>query len=132
MADTVGTDVLFNGTRKYHVRLTGISDGTGETAVIKVDKSTLTNGNGTEPGKLSIVYAEWSIQGFTSVQLFFDHNTDDEALLMSAGNGWRDFSKQGGFPDPASAGGTGDIILTSKGPVAFATYDIYLELLKGN
>jgi hypothetical protein len=132
MADTVGTDVLFNGTRRYIVRLTNISDGTGESAVIKVDKSTLTNGNGTEPGKLILTYAEWSINGFASVRLLFDHTTDDELLLMGTGSGWRNFEKTGGFADPASTGGTGDVLLTTSGASATATYDIYLEFIKGN
>lgn len=132
MADTVGTDVLFNGTRKYIVRLTNISDGTGESAVVKVDKSTLTNGNGTEPGKLSLVYAEWSISGFSSVKLLFDHTTDDELLVLAPGNGFRNFSAQGGFPDPGSTGGTGDVLLTTAGATATATYDILLEFIKGN
>ena len=99
---------------------------------MKVDKSTLTNGNGTEPGVLSIVSAQWSISGFSSVKLLFDHNTDDEALVLAPGNGYRDFSQQGGFPDPNSAGGTGDILLTTAGATASSTYDILLELLKGN
>ncbi len=132
MADTVGTDVLFNGSRRYSVRLTNISDSTGESAVIKVDKSTLTNGNGTEPGKLSLVYAEWSISGFTSVKLYFDHTTDDEALILAPGNGKRDFSSEGGFADPGSTGGTGDVLLTTAGATTAATYDIYLVFLKGN
>ena len=131
MADTVDTQVLFNGTRRYVVRLTNISDGTGESAVVKIDKSTLTNGNGTEPGKLSIVEAQWAIQGFASIRLLWDHTTDDEAMVLD-GNGFRDFSDTGGLPDPGTAGGTGDLILTTNGAVSGATYDIYVILLKGN
>jgi len=47
MADTVNTSVLRNVGRHYSVHLTNECDGTGESAVAKVDISTLTNASGT-------------------------------------------------------------------------------------
>ena len=43
MADAVTTIVTNNGAKNYQARFTNISDGTGESAVIKIDKSTLVN-----------------------------------------------------------------------------------------
>lgn len=123
MADTVDSIVLLGGVNKRIVRLLNISDGTGESGVVKVDKSTLIGPNGLEPGRLSIMSIQWAIQGFTSVRLYWDHTTDDEiAALSLAGY----FAYPGGLVDPASAGGTGDILLTTAGGASGATYDITL------
>ena len=130
MADTVDTIVMLNGKRRYRVRLTNISDGTGESSVVKVTKSALTNLNGSAPGKLSIEKIEYSIQGFTSVRLFWNHTTPDEIAVLSVGSNWLEYDPP--ISDPGSAGLTGDIILTTAGAVSGATYDIILHVLIGN
>lgn len=129
MADTVDTKVLFNGTRLYGVRLTNVSDGTGESAVIKVDISTLVGPNGVDaPTYTKVRELEWSIQGFSSVRLFWDHTTDDEISVLAPGNGYASYEGLGGMVDPKSAGGTGDILLTTAGAATGATYDITIVL----
>ena len=128
MADTVGVDYIFKGTRKVKVRFTNISDGTGETAVTKVDISTLTGPDGTAPTKLVVEEVEGMVQGFSSVQLFFDHTANDELAILGTGYSYFNWRDGGGFTDPASAGGTGDILLTTVGASATATYDITLTL----
>lgn len=129
MADTVDTNVVFSGTRRYIVRLTNISDGTGESGVVKVDKSTLVNSNGVEPQALNVESIQSNIQGFSSVRLFWDHTTDDEIDVLPAGSMFRDYSQGGVLKDPRSTGGTGDIILTTAGAISGATYDITLSLI---
>lgn len=135
MADAVTSIVLSNGQVYYGIHLTNISDGTGESAVVKVDKSTLLASDGAEPASLDIVSARWAIQGFTSVRILWDHTTDDTALALS-GSGYDDFtgfdadSTPKGLADPRSSGGTGDILLTTAGAAANATYDITLWLKK--
>jgi hypothetical protein len=133
MADTVDSIVQLSGKRIYKIRLLNTSDGTGEALVVKVDKSTLTNPAGVEPTRLNVREIQWSINGFTSVRLFWDHATDDELANLATGNGYRDYTDGGVLADPASAGGTGDILLSTAGAVSGATYDIYLTLeLTGN
>jgi hypothetical protein len=127
MADTVDSLVVFSGRRRYSARFTNVSDGTGESGVVKIDKSTLVGPDGTEPGRLVIEELVWNIQGFTSVRLFWDHTTDDEIDVLSGG-GSRDYTELGGLVDPASAGGTGDILFTTAGAVSGATYDITVVL----
>lgn len=135
MSDAVTTTVLSNGPDRYAVHLTNISDGSGESAVAKVDKSGLTAEDGGEPVSLDIEQVRWCIQGFTSVRLLWDHTTDDTALVLS-GSGYEDFRgdsflrSQMGLADPRSAGDTGDILLTTAGAVSGATYDITLWLRK--
>lgn len=128
MADAVTTIVELNGKKRYIARFTGISDGTGESAVVKVDKSTLTNSLGVEPSKLAIEEINWSIQGFASVRLLWDHTTDDLAEVLAQGNGHRKYWPTGpGIVDPGSSGGTGDLLLTSSATTG-GTYDIRVVL----
>lgn len=127
MADAVDTAVLQSTTRRYVARFTNVSDATGESAVVKVDKSTLVATDGLEPYRLILDYAKWSIQGFTSVRLFFDHTTDDEIAVLGTGAGERSYWESGGLKDPLSAGGTGDVLLTTAGAASGATYDIELN-----
>lgn len=126
MADTVDTITLFAGKDKYAIRLVNISDGTGESAVVKVDKSAIAATLGiTEPSKIIVEELYWNIQGFASVRLHWDHTTDDELEVLST-SGFRDYTYFGGLVDPGSAGGTGDIILTTNGGAAGSTYSIML------
>ena len=128
MADTVGIDYIFKGTRKVKVKLTNISDGTGESVVSKVDISTLIGPNGSAPTKVTVEQVEGMIQGFSSIHLFFDHTTNDELAILGTGYTYFDWKDGGGFTDPASTGGTGDILLTTIGATATATYDITITL----
>lgn len=128
MADTVTTQILASGPRYHTVHLTNISDGTGESGVIKVDISTLNLGNGVAPTRTSVKEIQWSIQGFTSVRFYWDHTTDDTIGVLAAGNGYAEFGMLGFLSDPGSAGGTGDILLTTAGATTGATYDITLVL----
>ena len=127
MADTVTSQTLLSGPRRHVVVLTGVSDGTGETSVVKVDKSTLKDAAGSEPSALSIQKVQWTAQGFTYLKLSFDHTTDDTALVLS-GDGCLDFSSYGGLKDPASTDVTGDLLLTSVGAAAGDTYTILLDV----
>lgn len=126
MADAVTTTVLKNERNEYVVHLTNVSDGTGESNVIKVDKSTLTAVNGAEPATLSIVSARWSIQGFTRVILSWDHDTDLVAMVLSGG-GFEDFGPFGCKKDTGT-GQTGDLLLTAPAGATTGSYDITLVL----
>jgi hypothetical protein len=132
MADTVDVKVLEDGQRNYVVRLTGISDGTGESAVKKVDISTLGGPDASNPALAPTSFAvkeiEYNVQGFYAVQLHFDATTDDELAILGAGTGYLPFNPPSA--DPKSSGYTGDIMLTTTGASAGATYDVTLHLIK--
>jgi hypothetical protein len=127
MADTVDTIAIFKGKRTAAYRLLGISDGTGESLVTKIDLSTLTKSDGAAPTRCSILAIKWDVQGYSSVRLYWDHTTPDECMVMSK-VGYIDYRELGGLVDPASAGGTGNLKLTSADPVSGATYDITVEI----
>lgn len=126
MADTVTNTIVYNG--RYHVsHHINASDGTGETAAIKVDLSAIvlpTRFNAVPTYSVidRIVYSVW---GFNYVTLFWDHTTDDKIAELS-GQGYMDWQMAGGLVDPRSAGDTGDIILTTNGGAAGSGYDITL------
>lgn len=136
MSDAVVASIQETDTHLL-VHLTNISDGTGESAVTKVDKSAYLAEDGGEPASLDILEARWCVQGFSSVRILWDHTTDDVGLVL-AGSGYDDFRKgQNGLPtfkkgvaDPRSSGDTGDIKVTTAGAVSGATYDITLLLRK--
>ena len=127
MADTVTTNVVFSGTRHYIVHLTNESDGTGESAVSKIDISTLTGPDGTAPTKTSIMEIDYAVSGFNYITLAWDHTTDDVAMVLK-GNGYVNFEADGGLVDPASTGGTGDILLTTDGSADGSSYDIRIKI----
>lgn len=125
MADTVTTQVVQNSKAEYVVHLTGISDATGETNVVKIDKSTLTDVLGVEPPRIIINSARWCIQGFSYIKLTWDHATDATALVLN-GNGYDNFADVGGLRDTLLNDSTGDLLLTSVGAASGSTYDITL------
>lgn len=127
MADTVDTLVIRTSPREYAARFTNVSDATGETAVIKIDISTLTGPDKIAPTAVKVLEIAWAIQGFTSIRLFWDHTTDDEIAVLT-GVGHRNYESEGGLMDPRSTGGTGDVLLTTAGAAANATYDIAIRV----
>lgn len=125
MADTVTTKVVFSGKRRYVVHLTNTSDGTGESNVVKVDKSTLTGLNGAEPSKLVIEKIHYDVASMR-VLLTWDQ-TSDETIAVLQNIGKLDWTKQGGLVG-ANTGGTGDILLTTANQASGDGYDITLHL----
>jgi len=138
MADTVAVHKLAETATHYVVHLTNISDGTGEAAVAKVDKSTLLASDGAEPASLDIEKVIWNCDGMAA-RILWDHTTDSFAFALS-GSGAMDFRSgehglntvpaPGLLADPRAAGDTGDILLTTTGHTAGDTYNIILVLRK--
>ena len=131
MTDAVTTNVIFNGARRYVVQLQNVSDGTGETAVKKVDISALTGTLGVAPDSLALEEITWNIQGFSSIQLYWDASANDEMKTLS-GNGYVNYQDVGYLIDPQSTSYTGDVLLTTNGAAADATYDITASFILKN
>lgn len=127
MADTVTSRVLFAGSRHYVIQITNRSDSTGESAVVKIDKSTITGPNGKEPSKIVIERIKGIVDGMR-VDLFWDHTSD--VLIASLGglgtsNINLSWTKYGGLVD-SGTGDTGDVILTTNAASAGDSYDLTL------
>ena len=125
MPDVVTSQTIVNGDRNIVQHFTCLSDGTGETAAVKVDVSAL---GCTEVAVEKILY---SVYGF-EVTLAWDATTDVTFAVLQ-GQGVLDFTRFGGIPDnSAAANRTGDIVLTTAGARADAgdSYVITLEMRK--
>ena len=131
MADTVTSVVFEDGPRNFYIHLTGVSDGTGETDVVKVDLSTLGGpnpANGQPPVSLAIKDIQYDVQGFSSVTLAFGATADQPfaRLALASMSEFEPFLNA----DRDAAGFTGDILLTSEGAILGGTYDIILRMIK--
>lgn len=123
MADAYVAKVLAGGPKTVVVQYTDISDGTGLSDQNILDISTYTI-NGAAATKAAIQEVQWAIQGMTNVRIEWDHTTDETALILT-GNGYKDFSQAGNL-NSTSSGQTGDVLLTTVGAVATATFDIVI------
>ncbi len=125
MADAVSNKTIFSGNIRHVVHLTNLSDGTGESGVVKVDKSALVSLNGSEPNDLVVEKIEGTVSGM-SVTLAWDHTADVTIAVLGDNHDFC-WKKSGGLVDTGT-GGTGDIILTTNGHTAGDSYDITLHL----
>ena len=133
MADAVTTTTIQDGDRIAVIQLTNTSDGSGESAVTKIDVSSLATNSSTGQTctgvKLGrIVYSTFGMSVkltwvATTPTICWDLNSDyttDE-----------DFTGFGGIQNTAASGGkTGDIALTTTGHTAGDSYVIVLTLIK--
>jgi hypothetical protein len=129
MADTVTVTTINDGDKNIVVQLQNVSDGTGESAVTKIDITTLASADGKVPQSLSLQEIQWNMQGIDYVQLLYDATVDDELVLLN-GNGYKNLEDVGGISDPQSAGSTGSINLTTGGATSGGTYDIICRFKK--
>lgn len=125
MADAVTSQILVDGERNAVMKFTNISDGTGETAALKVDVSTLAGA----PSSVKITHVEYDISGM-QVAILWDATTDVPAIILSQGQQRFDFTSVGGLINNAGAGVNGDILFTTIGASANDTYSIVLHMKK--
>ena len=130
MADAVATQTILDGPKYAVLKFTNISDGTGESAVTKVDVSGLsTSADGSTCTGATIQKIWWQCIGM-KVRLFFDATSD--AFIIELGenqSGHHDYSEFGGLPNNASSP-TGDIDFTTVGHSSADTYTVTLKMRK--
>jgi hypothetical protein len=131
MADAVTSQTILDGERLFIAKFTNISDGTGETAVVKIDVSTLAPNsfnlacNGV---KLNKIYA--TTHGM-EVRILWDASTDVFAWMVPQNTNYlMDLSSFGGIPNNAGAGVTGDVLFTTADASSGDMYTIVLECIK--
>lgn len=126
MADAVTSQTLVDGDRNVVIKLTNISDGTGESAVLKVDVSAL---NGA-PSRVRLEKIIYSTAGM-GVDLLWDATADVLAWHLPADTtDTIDFCEIGGIQNNAGTGITGDLLLTTVGHTAGDRYTIVLHMRK--
>jgi len=130
MADAVASQIIFDGTRTAVMKFTNISDGTGESAVLKVDVSALTSYQGQTCTGVNIVNLDAITVGM-GVDLLWDASTDVICYTVGADQFVSfDFNRFGGLSNNAGAGKTGDLLFTTVGASSGDRYTIVLEMVK--
>ena len=131
MADAVTSQTLFDGDKHVVMKFTNISDGTGESAVKKVDVSALESDiYGNTCSSVAIEKIWWQCIGM-KVRMFFDATSD--AFIIELGenqSGYHDYSEFGGIKNNAGSGKTGDVDFTTVGHSSADTYTIILKMRK--
>jgi hypothetical protein len=131
MADAVTSQTILDGERLFIGKFTNISDGTGETGVVKIDVSTLAAsaaGNACNGVKINKIYA--TTHGM-EVRILWDATTDVFAWMVPQNTNYlMDFSSFGGIPNNAGTGVTGDVLFTTADASAGDMYTIVLECIK--
>ena len=134
MADTVTTQTLKDSASTWAVKLTNISDGTGEAGVVKVSANTLVASNGGSTQRLSINKIFWNVaRGTSSLQdprvTLLWRGSSNTTIVTLSGSGTLDLTTglQAPLTNNAGAGANGDILLTTTGFTASAGYTLILE-----
>ena len=135
MADAVTSQTLVDGPRTTVMAFTNVSDGTGESAVTKVDASALSSMGG--PGgaatstDLKISQIWWSIDGI-NVDILWNASSNVLALSVGGNNGagHLDCRSFGGLQNNAGGGVNGDVLFTTRNHTSGDTYSIIIELIK--
>ena len=128
MADTVTTQTISDTSGiKYVVKMTNVSDGTGETLVKKIDASALTFMTEDGNRKLSkIWYSVNTNNNKSAVELLWD-GTVNSTIAFLSGNGHWDLRTSGNEIGYNSTTPTGDVLLSTKNFAAGDNYTILLE-----
>jgi hypothetical protein len=131
MADAVTSQTLIDGERLAIMKFTNISDGTGETAVTKVNVANLAKNafgfacTGVTVNKIT------SVCHGMEVRMLWDATTDVPFFLAAVNTNFEnDFSKIGGITNNSGAGKNGNILFSTSDATSGDTYTVVLEMVK--
>ena len=128
MADTVATQTIADTSGvKYVIKMTNLSDGSGEVLVKKIDASATTFM--TEDGERSLARVYYSVNvsdAKSGVELVWDGATNATALFLS-GSGVMDLRTDGNSFKNNATTPTGDVLLSTKNFANGDNYSIIVE-----
>jgi hypothetical protein len=131
MADSVTSQTLLDGERLAIMKFTNISDGTGETAVTKVNVSTLTASNSGKACTGVTVTKIMSVCHGMEVRMYWDASTDVPFFLSTVNTNYEnDFSNFGGITNNSGTGKNGNIVFSTADASSGDTYTVVLEMVK--
>ena len=132
MADAVTYQTIQDDDRLAVMKFTNVSDGTGESAVKKVDVSALvTNSRGETCTGVYVSKIWWATVGM-GVKIEFDASTNVLLIGLPADSTGDEYYSDSftAIPNNAGGGKTGDIDFTTIGHSSGDTYSIIFELIK--
>lgn len=119
------------GNSRVIVQLSCLSDGTGETDVVKIQMSDLKTHAGNVPGRTAVEWIEYQIFGLTCL-LEWDRAPHAEIIRLNAhaveSNGRFDYTQYAGNLDPGGDDRTGDILMTTTNTDSGDSYEINICL----
>ena len=132
MADSVTSQTLIDGERMVIMKFTNISDGTGESAVLKVDVSALTpSASGQTCTRVTVNKIYIANHGM-EVRMYWDASTDVPFFLSSpTATQTLDMSSFGGITNNGGTGVNGNIVFSTADASSGDTYWCILEMVKG-
>lgn len=131
MADAVTSQTLLDGERLAIMKFTNISDGTGETAVTKVNVANLAPSASGKPCTGVTVNKITSLSHGLEVRMYWDATTDVPFFLSTINTNYlNDFSNFGGITNNSGAGKNGNIVFSTADASAGDTYTVVLEMIK--
>ena len=131
MADAVTSQTLIDGERLAIMKFTNISDGTGETAVTKVNVANLAPSASGRPCTGVVVNKITSVCHGLEVRMLWDATTDVPFFLSTINTNYlNDFSNFGGITNNSGAGKNGNIVFSTADTTAGDTYTVVLEMIK--
>ncbi len=142
MADSVKVEYLYppnmldgdwdeqSGNKRVIVRMSCISDATGETDVTKIQMSDVKTSAGNVPGRTAVEWIEYEAVGITAL-LEWDRAPNAEIIRLNGNatslTGRADWTQFGGKVDPGGDR-TGDILITTTNYTSLDTYEITMCL----
>ena len=137
MADAVTSQTIGDnvGAKNILVKLTNISDGSGESAVTKVDVSALAkSANGDACSRVNVEEIYYDIFGMR-VDLLWNASSNVICKVLGSNGahtsqGYMDFRDFGGITNNAGSCINGDLLLTTTGHTDGDHYTIILKLSK--
>ena len=130
MADTVATQILFQGDKQVVMKFTNNSDGTGETNVVKVNVATLNPYQGQACTAVQVDRIYFFTHGM-EVRLLWQATSNVTILTVPQNTAFRmDFDDFGGLNNNAGAGKTGNILFTTLDASAGDSYTVILDMRK--
>ena len=131
MADAVASQVIQDGERLFIGTYTNISDGTGETAAVKINVSALNPNSFGSPCNGVKINKIWVQTINMALDLLWDATTDVlcESFPSNVLYEMR-YHEFGGLPNNAGAGNTGNVLFTTVGATAGSRYTIIIEAIK--
>ena len=130
MADTVATQLIYDGAKQAIMKFTNASDGTGETAVKKVDVTTLSTYQGKACSGVDIDRI-YSLTHGMQVRLLWEATTN--GTIMTVPQNIMDtmsFDDFGGLNNNTTTGKTGNILFSTLDASSGDTYTIILVMRK--
>jgi hypothetical protein len=126
MADAVTSQILVDGDRNFVLKLTNLSDGTGESAVAKTVIANLHPA----PTLLRLEKIQGNIYGM-EVELLWKATTNVNIMNLGPGlNIDQCFEDVGGIQNTKASGYTGDMLLTTSGQSNGSFYELFLHFKK--